>query len=90
MKNIILILIALIIVVLSSGCATYRTSSNIESEPAYVIYSKSDIVITENDITDREYRIIGPVEVSVKKLFIFNKIRPKNKLMMSLLRRPEQ
>lgn len=54
-----------------SGCATYRTDSNIASGPTSAVSSKADVLITEG-VPDKKYKVIGPIEVSVKKLTIFH------------------
>ena len=69
--------IGLLVVVISlattSGCATYRSSSNIKSKPASSVNSNSHVIITEGPMTDRNYKEIGPIKVSVKKLTAFHK-----------------
>jgi hypothetical protein len=55
-----------------SGCATYRTDSNISSAPDAVSAPKTDVLISEG-VPDRKYSELGPIEVSVKKLTAFNK-----------------
>jgi len=66
------LIVVLVAGVLSSGCATYRASSNITSESPS---TKLDtiILITEGSLPDRKHTVIGPIEVSIKKLTIFNK-----------------
>ncbi len=56
----------------TSGCATYRTSSNIDSETAPAVVSNTPVLISEGPITDRKYEEIGPIEVSIKKLTVFH------------------
>lgn len=55
-----------------SGCATYRTDSNIASEPTSAVSSKANVLIIEG-VPDKKYKEIGPIEVSVKKLTVFHK-----------------
>ena len=55
-----------------SGCASYRTDSNITSGPTSAVNSKINILIMEG-VPDKKYRELGPVEVSVKKLTVFHK-----------------
>ncbi len=55
-----------------SGCATYRTDSNIPSQPTSAVSSKSNVLVLEG-IPDRKYKEIGPIEVSIKKLTVFHK-----------------
>jgi hypothetical protein len=67
------LVVALVAGVLSSGCATYRTSSNITTESTSPTKLDAKIIITEGSLPDRKHTDIGPIEVSVKKLTIFNK-----------------
>jgi hypothetical protein len=67
------LVVALVAGVLSSGCATYRTSSNITSEPTSPSKLDAKIIISEGSLPDKKYKELGPIEVSVKKLTIFNK-----------------
>ena len=60
-------------IVTTSGCATYRTSSNIKLEPATVVDTTTHVIISEGDLPDRKYKEVGPIEVSVKKLTAFHK-----------------
>ena len=76
MKRIILVfslLVVAIVLVTTSGCATYRTSSNIKSELTPIVNSNTRVIISEGSLPDRKYKEIGPVEVSVKKLTVFHK-----------------
>jgi len=67
-------LIVLVIgIATTSGCATYRTSSNIKSEPVSAVDTTTHVIISEGDLPDRKYKEIGPIEVSVKKLTVFHK-----------------
>ena len=66
---------AIMVAVLASGCATYRTESNINS-PAPVAASASastNVVIAEDSLSSRIYKVLGPIEVTIKKLTIFHK-----------------
>ena len=63
-----------------AGCASYRTSSSgpptstsdtqtaIDATPSNV-----EIIVTESSMIDRNYEIIGPIEVKVSKLTAFHK-----------------
>ena len=55
-----------------SGCATYRTDSNIPPAPDSAVVSKANVLILDG-VPDRKYKELGSVEVSVKKLTIFHK-----------------
>ncbi len=59
------LLAAVIAVTALSGCATYRTDSNITSEPTSAVASKANVLILEG-VPDKKYKELGPVEVSVK------------------------
>lgn len=64
---------------LLSGCASYRVSSNVDAPPppsappAAGAAAPSAVLVAEDGLPGRRYRVIGPVEVSVKKLTIFHK-----------------
>ena len=68
-----------------SGCSTYRTSSNIQSQQASVINKTSKVIISEGDIKDQKYEEIGPIEVSVKKLTVFHKDPTKEQANEALI-----
>lgn len=55
-----------------SGCASYRTSSNIDSDAPPAAAPSASVIISEGSLPGRKYREIGPVEVSVKKLTVFH------------------
>jgi hypothetical protein len=61
-----------------SGCASYRTDSNIAPEPTptatatATASAKSNVLILEG-VPNKKYKEIGPIEVSVKKLTVFHK-----------------
>ena len=57
----------------TSGCATYRTSSNIKLEPVTVVDTTTHVIILEGGLPERKYKEVGPIEVSVKKLTVFHK-----------------
>lgn len=67
------------VLLMLSGCATWSTS-NVEGVEGIetVVTSKKkqkspqDIVITETDISDRKYKALGDIEVTVNKTTIFN------------------
>lgn len=54
-----------------SGCATYRTDSNITTEPTSTVSSKANVLILEG-VPGKKYKELGPIEVSVKKLTVFH------------------
>jgi hypothetical protein len=66
------LLAAVIAAAALSGCATYRTDSNISAAPAAGAASAANVLILEG-VPDKKYKELGPVEVSVKKLTVFHK-----------------
>ena len=60
-------------VAITSGCASYRTSSNITSESPTALNANTKVLIAEDSLPGRKYKKIGPIEVSVKKATIFHK-----------------
>lgn len=60
------------VVAMISGCASYRTDSNISSESAPVLGANTKVLIAEDSLPNRKYKEVGPIEVSVKKLTIFH------------------
>lgn len=67
------LLSVVIVATLTSGCASYRTSSNISSEAPAGLSANTKVVISEDSLPGRKYKQVGPIEVSVKKLTIFHK-----------------
>ena len=67
------LLCSLFIVALTSGCASYRTSSNISSDAGAIPTATSPVLIAEDALPNRKYREVGPIEVSVKKLTVFHR-----------------
>ena len=62
------------------GCATWSTSSvtegnNVKVDTTATAVQKlpQNILVTETDITDRKYKVLGDIEVTVRKTTIFNK-----------------
>jgi Putative heavy-metal-binding len=66
------ILAMVVVAIALSGCATYRTDSNIPSQPASSVIPQTNVLILEG-IPDTKYKELGPIEVSVKKLTVFHK-----------------
>ena len=61
-----------------AGCATWSTSDVKPTAAAKATAAKpgrpaAEIIITENDITDKPYVVLGDISVDVKKTTIFNK-----------------
>lgn len=67
-----------------SGCATYRTDSNITSEPTSAVSSNAKVLIMEG-VPDKKYKELGPVEISVKKLTAFHKDPTKEQANEALI-----
>ncbi len=78
------LLVAAIAVTAISGCATYRTDSNIPSAPASAVVSKASVLILEG-VPDRKYMELGSVEVSVKKLTVFHRDPTKDQANEALI-----
>lgn len=58
-----------------SGCATWHTSEITNARPAIqntVIKEAKDVILTEGDITDKKYIVLGDITVTVNKTTIFN------------------
>ena len=85
-RSILLVFLAILI----SGCAANRSSSNVElalnASEATTPTLASSILVTEEDILDREYTSLGDIEVSVSKTTIFNK-DPSNEMIDEELKR---
>ena len=62
---------AVVVVVISmgSGCAAYRTSSNINSS---TYAHNGPVTVTEGSLPDNGYTVISPIDVSIKKLTLFH------------------
>ena len=81
------LLVAAIAATAISGCATYRTDSNIPAAPAApasAVVSKVSVLILEG-VPDRKYKELGSVEVSVKKLTVFHKDPTKEQANEALI-----
>lgn len=66
-------LLSVVVALLTSGCASYRTSSNIASEASTIQSANSNVLISEGSLPDRKYKEIASIDVSVKKLTVFHK-----------------
>lgn len=83
-----------LVLALLGGCASYRVSSNVESPapaaPATgtpAAAAAASIPVLEGDMTQRKYRELGPIEVSVKKLTLFHKDPTKEQANEALAER---
>lgn len=74
-----------IVVIVTSGCAAYRVSSNIATPTASPASQAAQIIITEGSLSDRAFRVLGPIEVSVKKLTLFHKDPTKEQANEALI-----
>jgi hypothetical protein len=66
------LLAAVVVAVMSTGCASYRTDSNISTNDAPAVVSTKKVLIAEDSLPSRKYSTIGPIEVTVKKLTLFH------------------
>jgi uncharacterized protein YceK len=74
---------ALAVAALVSGCGSYATSSvkpttgatqqAATTGPKLAAKNPADIILTENDITDKPYTSLGDISVTVRKATIFDK-----------------
>ena len=55
-----------------SGCAAYRTDSNVTFDSTQVAPRADKIIISEDALPGRKYKTIAPVEGTVKKLTVFH------------------
>lgn len=78
------IVIAFSAVTLLSGCATYRTSSNIDVQPSSGVSSTANVQILEG-APDRKFKELGQIEVSIKKLTVFHKNPTKEQANAALI-----
>ena len=78
------LLAAIVAATALSGCAAYRTDSNITSEPTSTASSKVNVIILEG-VPDKKYKELGPIEVSVKKHTVFHKDPTKEKANEALI-----
>lgn len=75
-------------VVATSGCSSYRTSSNIKADQykTIVVSPSSPVKIVEGDLVGQDYTVISPIEVSVKKLTAFDKDPTKEQANEALVK----
>jgi hypothetical protein len=61
--------------VMITGCATWNTSEIANVRPAtqkIAVTETKDIILTEGDITDKKYIVLGDISVTVNKTTIFH------------------
>jgi uncharacterized protein YbjQ (UPF0145 family) len=59
-----------------AGCASWGTTDTKPADgaaPAAQPKQASQVLVTENDVTERKYRVLGEVSATVNKTTIFNK-----------------
>ena len=66
------LLSAVVVVALTSGCASYRTSSNITADAPAALPAGTKVLISEGSLSGRKYKEVGQIEVSVRKLTVFH------------------
>lgn len=82
---------AIALAALLSGCGSYATSSvkpvagasAVASSPA-IAKTPADILVTEDDVTDRAYKSLGDISVTVRKITIFDSDPTKSKVADAL------
>ena len=74
-----------VVVTTTSGCASYRVSSDIDTPATPVVSPSGQVIITEGPLSDRNFQVLGPVEVSVKKLTVFHKNPTKEQANEALI-----
>lgn len=72
---------------ITSGCAAYRVDSNVEAGPTSTASPTAHVIITEGTISDRKFEVLGPIEVSVKKLTVFHANPTKEQARYALIQR---
>lgn len=73
--------------VVMSGCASYRVSSNVEPSAPAATPATTRVILTEDNLPGQKYKELGPVEVSVKKLTVFHKDPTKEQANEALIER---
>lgn len=61
--------------VVMTGCATWNTSEIVNVRPIAqktTVTEAKDIILTEGDITDKKYIVLGDISVTVNKTTIFH------------------
>ncbi len=61
-----------LLVVFASGCASYRTDTNVSFDKTAGVSNQSNILILESGYSDKTYKSLGMVSGEVKKLTIFH------------------
>ena len=66
-------ILPLVILLSISGCASYRTNSDIDFDSTELSVDQSNIQILESGMEEGSFEFIGKVDAIVKKLTIFHK-----------------
>ena len=66
-------LVLVLMLAAMTGCAAYRTNSDVEFDSTSVETAPTDVLILEGKPEDDNYTVIGPIEAVVKKLTAFHK-----------------
>ena len=74
---------ACLALVLASGCASHRISSNVD-EAATGSAANVPVLIAENGLPGRKFTDLGIVHVSIKKLTVFNSNPTKEQAIEAL------
>lgn len=82
----IIVFFGFISMIMLSGCSPYRESSNVDEDKATILPEGTKVIISENNLPNRKYKEIGPVEVSIKKLHLFNADPTKEQANEALVR----
>ncbi len=67
-----ILLMTVAVLLVTTGCASYRVSSNVQAPTPAALPASQAVLISEDALPARKYREIGPIDVSVKKLTIFH------------------
>ncbi len=73
-----------LVLIVTTGCASYRTNTSLDFSSADTIEMPSDFLILEGDLVDIPYTSIAPVEAIVKKLTAFHKDPTKDQVNLVL------
>lgn len=66
--------LGLLALVLVAGCAAYRVNTKtVDSSPVPLSGAPQQVLLAQDNLPGRRYVIIGPIQVSVKKLTVFHK-----------------
>lgn len=76
LKQIHIVLAALIATSIISGCAAdnapYRITSNIQENPDPILAANTSVIIAEDGLPGQKYTPIGPIELTIEKRSAFH------------------